>query len=366
MHLHIKKGFLNYSVIKEKTFSKRLINWYTERKRDLPWRKTKDPYPVWLSEIILQQTRVDQGLPYWKRFMESFPTIQDLAEAPEEKVLRLWQGLGYYSRARNLHAAGKHIVYDLGGVFPPTYSEILKLRGVGPYTAAAIASICFDEPMPVVDGNVFRFASRYFGITDDISKGSSRKVFESILKNEISSKHPGTFNQAMMEFGATVCSPSPSCNDCLFQLDCYAYNKKEQKNLPVKTGKTRVRDRHFNYIVFKTGERFLLKERTEKDVWSGLFDFFLIEEQSNEESVLNGLKSELGLGKFAVGQITEPMIHILSHQKIHARFYEIKMEAHDSERVIQNSTLRSFSIEEVLNLPKPKLIVNYLQRIGIT
>lgn len=365
MHLHIKKGFLNYSVIEEKTFSKRLINWYTERKRDLPWRKTKDPYPVWLSEIILQQTRVDQGWPYWEQFMESFPTIQDLAKAPEEKVLRLWQGLGYYSRARNLHATAKHIAFELNGSFPSTYSEILKLKGVGPYTAAAIASICFDEPTPVVDGNVFRFASRYFGIKDDISKGPTRKIFESILKDEISLKHPGAFNQAMMEFGATVCSPSPGCSDCLFQLDCYAYNKKEQKILPVKTGKTKVRDRHFNYVVFKSGDSFLMKERIEKDVWSGLFDFFLVEDQMDEETVLVGLRDRLGVSRLSLVHVSEPMIHILSHQKIHARFFEIEIDFDDCEKVIQNSSLKSFSIEEVLNLPKPKLIVNYLQRIGI-
>ncbi|WP_421765721.1 A/G-specific adenine glycosylase [Ekhidna sp.] len=348
-----------------KTFAKRLINWYTERKRNLPWRKTKDPYPVWLSEIILQQTRVEQGLPYWERFVDAFPTVHDLANAKEEKVLRLWQGLGYYSRARNLHATARHISNELNGVFPTTYNEILKLKGIGPYTAAAIASICFDEPAPVVDGNVFRFASRYFGIKEDISKAGSRKVFENTLKAEISEEQPGTFNQAMMEFGATTCSPSPSCNECLFQPECYAWDKGIQKSLPIKTGKTKVRDRHFNYVVFKQNERFYLNERDTKDVWGGLFDFFLIEGALGEEEVLQKLSLDLNLEEPFLEEVTEQVLHILSHQKIHARFYLICLDEHDAKRAAEKTTLKPYSIEEMLNLPKPKLIVNYLQRIGI-
>ncbi|MEO9872442.1 A/G-specific adenine glycosylase [Ekhidna sp.] len=348
--------------MEEKTFAKRLINWYTERKRDLPWRRTKDPYPVWLSEIILQQTRVDQGLPYWERFVESFPTIHDLASAPEEKVLRLWQGLGYYSRARNLHSTAKHVSENLNS-FPSTYSEIIKLKGVGPYTAAAIASICFDEPRPVVDGNVYRFASRYFGIEEDISKSGTRKIFEKKLETEILEKDPGSFNQAMMEFGATVCAPKPKCDDCLFQVDCLAKTKGIEKSLPIKTGKTKVRDRFFNYLVFKFGENYMLKERIEKDVWSGLFDFYLIEGALNEEEVLEQARQKLQLSDFVLNEISEPMIHVLSHQKITAHFYEIKVD--NIETISQKGNLKSYSVEEILNLPKPKLIVNYLQRVGI-
>lgn len=318
-----------------------------------------------MSEIILQQTRVDQGLPYWERFVDTFPTVQDLANAKEEKVLRLWQGLGYYSRARNLHATAKYISKELNGVFPSTYNEIIKLKGVGPYTAAAIASICFDEPTPVVDGNVFRFASRYFGIKEDISKAGSRKVFESILKSEISEEQPGTFNQAMMEFGATTCSPAPSCSDCVFQTDCYAWNLGIQKSLPVKTGKTKVRDRLFQYIVFKHKDRFYLKERTAKDVWGGLFDFFLIEGDLKKEEVLQKLSLDMELKKPYLEEISEPILHILSHQKIHAHFFLVSLNEQDVKRATEKTTLKSYSVEEMLNLPKPKLIVNYLQRIGI-
>ncbi|SNS47085.1 A/G-specific DNA-adenine glycosylase [Ekhidna lutea] len=348
-----------------KTFAERLINWYTERKRDLPWRKTKDPYPVWLSEIILQQTRVDQGLPYWLNFMETFPTINDLANAPEEKVLRLWQGLGYYSRARNLHFTAKYISKDLKGVFPSSYNEILKLKGIGPYTAAAIASICFDEPRPVVDGNVFRFASRYFGIKSDISKASTRRVFEKILEEEISLSRPGIFNQAMMEFGATVCSPSPQCDQCEFQFDCFAFKNKSQKSLPVKTAKTKVRDRHFHYVVFKNHECLFLNERREKDVWTGLFDFYLLEGKKNEVEVMEETNKKLNIEKLLLEDVSTPFVHILSHQKIFARFYLVDISDHSANTLMQNSALKSYSVEEVLNLPKPKLIVNYLQRIGI-
>ncbi|MEO1256118.1 MAG: A/G-specific adenine glycosylase, partial [Bacteroidota bacterium] len=194
-------------------FSDKLIGWYTERKRDLPWRKTKDPYRVWLSEIILQQTRVEQGLPYYQKFTTTYPTVYDLASADEQEVLRLWQGLGYYSRAINLHKTAKKIVDLNHGVFPQTYERILQLKGIGPYTAAAISSFCFGEERPVVDGNVFRFASRFFGIKEDIAKAKTRKVFEGILHDYIKGVDPGVFNQAIMEFGATVCTPSPKCEE---------------------------------------------------------------------------------------------------------------------------------------------------------
>lgn len=320
---------------------------------------------MWLSEIILQQTRVDQGLPYWEQFMETFPSVRHLANAPEEKVLRLWQGLGYYSRARNLHLTAKHVSEKLDGQFPSTYDEIIKLKGVGPYTSAAIASICFDEPTPVVDGNVFRFASRYFGIKDDISKSGSRKVFERKLEKEISQNHPGTFNQAMMEFGATICAPKPQCDNCVFQLGCYAFENGLQTSLPKKTGKTKVRDRKLHYIVFKDGDKLFLNERTSKDVWSGLFDFYLIEGENDEESVIKEVTDAFGFSRPVMEEISEPFIHILSHQKINARFYQVSISNKDLDLISQKSTLKAYSIEEVLNLPKPKLIVNYLQRIGI-
>ena len=279
--------------------------------------------------------------------------------------MRLWQGLGYYSRARNLHFTAKHVSNELNGKFPPTYSEIVKLKGVGPYTAAAIASICFDEAEPVVDGNVFRFASRYFGIEADISKSGSRKIFEEVLKKEIAKEQPGTFNQAMMEYGATTCSPSPGCEECGFSTDCYAYKYNRQKSLPVKTGKIKVRKRHFNYVVIRTGDNFFLKERTDKDVWSGLFDFYLIEGEFEKEDVLKKATDELSLRNAILDDITEPITHLLSHQKITATFYTFSILNKDSISLSQKTGLKMFSVEEMLNLPKPKLIVNYLSRLDI-
>lgn len=297
--------------------------------------------------------------------METFPSVRHLANAPEEKVLRLWQGLGYYSRARNLHLTAKHVAEKLDGKFPSTYNEIIKLKGVGPYTAAAIASICFDEPTPVVDGNVFRFSSRYFGIKDDISKSSTRKIFEKKLEKEISQKHPGSFNQAMMEFGATICAPKPQCDSCAFQTGCYAFSKNRQMSLPVKTGKTKVRDRQLLYVVFKNAGNYFMNERTTKDVWSGLFDFYLIEGNGDEEYVLESITKTFAFRKPIIEEVSETFIHILSHQKINARFYQIALTDEDKDIISQKSSLKAYSVEEVLNLPKPKLIVNYLQRIGI-
>lgn len=365
MHLHIKKGFLKYKIIEAYSFAKRLINWYTDRKRNLPWRSTKDAYPVWLSEIILQQTRVDQGLPYWERFVENYPTIADLAKAPEENVLRLWQGLGYYSRARNLHATAKYVHQELTGVFPSTFDEIIKLKGVGPYTAAAIASICFDEPTPVVDGNVFRFASRYFGIKEDISLSGTRKVFEIRLSAEIDKRDPGSFNQAMMEFGATVCLPNPLCDECPFQSECFAFHRKTQHLLPLKTKKTKVRNRNFHYVVFREGGSWFMNERVEKDVWSGLYDFHLQEGDLETEDVLNKIKEELKIDSLLLNDVSESYKHILSHQRIRAVFYQISLNADQANTLVQNTSLNGYSIEEVLNLPKPKLIVNYLENVGI-
>ena len=347
------------------SFTKTLTNWYRGHKRDLPWRRTKDPYPVWLSEIILQQTRVEQGLPYWQRFMVEFPTVDKLANASEEQVLRLWQGLGYYSRARNLHATARYVHHHLGGQFPQTYVELLKLKGIGPYTAAAIASICFNESTPVVDGNVFRFAARYFGIHVDISSSNARKRFETLLAEHVPTTSPGDFNQAMMEFGARVCAPSPMCQECTFQLGCYAKQHNAQKALPVKTKKLKVKDRHFNYLIFKQDEYFFMKPRTGQDIWKGLYDFPLVEQDLNEDSMMGYIKDFLGHADFIVTEVSEPITHLLSHQRLIARFYEIELQATDDKSLIQIEGIRGYSIEELLNLPKPKLIVNHLAQRGI-
>lgn len=297
--------------------------------------------------------------------MENFPNVGDLANSSEEKVLRLWQGLGYYSRARNLHSTAKFIYHELESQFPSTYKEIIKLKGVGPYTAAAIASICFDEPTPVVDGNVFRFASRYFGVKDDISLAGTRKVFEKLLDSIIPVDQPGTFNQAMMEFGATICSPAPDCAVCPFRLDCYAFSKSEQKVLPVKSKKTKVRDREFHYIVFRVNGNWLLNQRNSKDVWSGLYDFYLVEGAYKVEDLLNHLQKSLGAIQWTLSSISGSFKHILSHQRIKASFYEITLAEESVRSITQNTSLNEYSTEEMLNLPKAKLIDNYLESQGI-
>ena len=317
-----------------------------------------------MSEVILQQTRVEQGLPYWERFIEVFPSIKDLADASEEQVLRIWQGLGYYSRARNLHATAKHITYELKK-FPNTYNELLKLKGVGPYTAAAIASICFDLPHPAVDGNVFRFASRYFGIKEDISKSGTRKIFEDILSKEMPQTTPSVFNQAMMEFGAMVCTPKPQCAVCLFQKNCFAYINNLQKILPVKSNKIKTKDRFFNYIVFKHEDHYFLKKRNTDDIWKGLFDFYLIEEEKDEENILTEIQKKFNLSNIIIEDISEIFKHLLSHQKIYVQFYRIHVSNQEIEKLNKNSNLVLYSIKEVLSLPKAKLIVNYLKQIGV-
>ena len=231
-------------------FSNTLIKWYLQNKRDLPWRTTQDPYCIWLSEIILQQTRVAQGLPYFLAFTSSFPTVHDLAQASEQDVLKLWQGLGYYSRARNLHQAAQYISVELKGIFPKSYTELLGIKGVGTYTAAAIASFCYGEAVPVVDGNVFRVLARYLGVPADIAAASAKKEFAALANELMPKNQAALFNQALMEFGALQCVPkSPTCGACVFQSSCAALATKQVSSLPYKSKKTKVTVRHFNYLV---------------------------------------------------------------------------------------------------------------------
>jgi A/G-specific adenine glycosylase len=260
-------------------FSRPLLKWYRQNSRDLPWRRHADPYRVWLSEIILQQTRVDQGLPYYRRFIDAYPDVHALARASEEEILKLWQGLGYYSRARNLHATARHVANELDGVFPGSHAELVKLKGIGPYTAAAIASICFNEPRAVVDGNVFRVLARVFGVEADIASGTGKKEFSQLADELIDSRQPGDYNQAIMEFGATHCKPArPNCSDCFLAARCVALKEDKVKTLPVKSKKTRVRKRYFDYLVTLDEEyRTLLTKRNSGDIWEGLYDFPMVE-----------------------------------------------------------------------------------------
>ena len=270
-------------------FSNTLIYWYLQNRRELPWRKTKNPYFIWLSEIMLQQTRVAQGMAYYLKFTSTFPTVFDLAKADESTVLKMWQGLGYYSRARNLHFSAKLIANEFNGEFPSTFSEIIKLKGIGDYTASAIASICFDEPTAVVDGNVYRVLSRYFGIKTPINSSAGIKEFKLLAQSLIDKNKAGTFNQAIMDFGALHCKPqNPLCDTCPFSDSCYALEKKLTKELPVKAKKIKVRKRYFNFLVIKTkNNSTILSERKGKGIWQGLYQFPLIESEKtiNKENL---------------------------------------------------------------------------------
>ncbi|MXN92846.1 A/G-specific adenine glycosylase [Flavobacterium sp. Sd200] len=311
-------------------FSKSLIAWYLQNKRDLPWRKTPQPYPVWLSEIMLQQTRVAQGLPYFLRFIEAFPTVQDMANAPEEHVLKLWQGLGYYSRARNLHATAKQVAFEMNGNFPGSYAGLLKLKGVGDYTAAAIASISYGEAVPVVDGNVYRVLSRYFGIDTDISQNSAKKQFTELAASLLPKDSASTFNQAIMEFGALQCTPkSPDCGICIFNKECVAFTTGRVNQLPVKLKKTKVTNRYFNYLIIKDGAgNTIVNRRSEKGIWHGLYEFPLLETETltTETETIERISNFKTLG-FTPENIEllhrDIIIHKLSHQKLHIRFWQI-------------------------------------------
>ena len=340
-------------------FSSVLIQWYLEHKRPLPWRQTKNPYYVWLSEIILQQTRVEQGLPYYKKFVETFPVIEDLASASEHEVLKLWQGLGYYSRARNLHASAQYIVSELNGQFPQSYKELLKLKGVGDYTASAVASICYEEPQAVVDGNVFRVLSRIYGIDTPINSGEGKREFKELAQELLDPRRPSDFNQGMMEFGAVQCKPQqPLCHTCPFAAGCIAYNQGKIKDLPVKLKKAPVKVRHFNYLVFVSREReTLLKQRTQKGIWHGLYEFPLVETQVDAGEEL--LVKEPAFKKY----VTEsdpmirsfnpsPVVHKLSHQHIHTKFWIL-----DSDELPE----AGIPLNRLTDYPVPALIEKFIE-----
>lgn len=347
----------------QKEFSKKLLSWYTENKRSLPWRDTKDPYKIWLSEIILQQTRVAQGLPYYLKFVEKFPTVFSLSKAKEQEVLRLWQGLGYYSRARNLHHCAKEVVEKFQGKFPNNFHDLQKLRGIGSYTAAAIASFSFHEPVAVVDGNVFRVLSRVFGIDKDISDPKTKKLFFDLGNKLISKVHPDEFNQALMEFGATHCLPkNPLCNECIFKKQCIANTQDLQTVLPVKSKKQKIRKRYFYYFVIRKGKKIMMRKRSEKDIWHGLFDFYLIE--STKPKSIDKLLSENKVFKrIERSEVSKTYKHILSHQHLMTRFISVSSFEISSEQLKNGYTY--YSLNALIKLPKPVLILQYLKDEGI-
>jgi A/G-specific adenine glycosylase len=341
-------------------FSNILMAWYLQNKRDLPWRNITDPYQIWLSEIMLQQTRVAQGLPYFLNFIEKFPTVFDLANATEEVVLKNWQGLGYYSRARNLHTTAKHIAFDCDGKFPNTFSELVKLKGVGDYTAAAIASFSFNEVVPVVDGNVYRVLARYFDVATDIASNSAKKEFFDLASELISKKNPALFNQSIMEFGALQCVPkNPDCSVCVFNTSCVALQKKKVNQLPIKLKKTKVTKRYLNYIIVADeNEKTKVQKRTEKGIWQNLYEFPLIE--TDKEQDFDFINSELRHHVFKENNILsidvvneKSILHKLSHQHLQIKFWKVTLSGK-----IKNG----ISIQQLTALPFPIVIYNFIEK----
>lgn len=340
-------------------FTNTLTRWYSINKREMPWRSTKEPYKIWLSEIILQQTQVKQGLPYYEVFVKSFPTVFDLANSSEETVLKLWQGLGYYSRARNLHFTAKHIADQHGGTFPNSYEQLLKLKGVGDYTASAIASICFNEPTAVVDGNVYRVLSRYFGIQTPINSLAGIKEFKTVAQKLIDNSNPGDHNQAIMEFGAEQCKPSnPDCSVCPLHKGCYAFKHDMIHQLPVKTKKAKVKKKYFNYVVLVSkNEETVLEKRQGKGIWQNLYQFPLIE--SDKSLTMDHLKKHgkikdfvnSGNGKIKLFNEKE-IIHKLSHQHLYAKFWIVETDA---------IAINAVPLNSIRKYPVPILINNFIE-----
>ena len=343
-------------------FTEILINWYSVHKRDLPWRKTKNPYLIWLSEIILQQTQIKQGRPYYEAFVSKFPTVNELAKAKESEVLKLWQGLGYYSRARNLHFSAQYISNELQGDFPKTYKELISLKGIGDYTASAIASICYNESTAVVDGNVYRLLSRYFNIDTPINSTKGIKEFKILAQQLLPKTNIGDYNQAIMEFGAIQCKPAnPNCNECPLKNSCKALELNKINILPVKLKKTKVSKKYFNFLVFLSNDgKTIIEQRTGKGIWQNLYQFPLIESQSSltrngleshlkVKTLLNGSKYELSLFN------NDDIIHKLSHQHLYTKFWII--EAHDlPKESIPISNIRQYAV--------PILIGNFIEQFN--
>ena len=349
---------------KKTVFTQRLLAWFATNHRPMPWKGEKNPYFIWLSEIILQQTTVRQGMPYYERFIENYPTIKDLADAPQDDVMKLWEGLGYYSRARNLHATAKHISEALNGAFPTNYEGLLTLKGVGTYTAAAIASFAYNLPHAVVDGNVYRVLSRVFGIEEPIDTPTARRLFTELANKLLDTNRASDFNQAMMDFGATQCTPAnPDCNICPLKDICTAFLEQKTAVLPIKGKKIEKKTRYFNYLVINAGNRTFIQKRQDKDIWQNLYEFPLIETSALMENLADKTYTEgvlsprvLGVGgvnpsiksllnyPYKVLKKSQPYKQLLTHRVIIATFWEIEVGADFS-----------FSDENILNIERKNL-----------
>jgi len=347
----------------EKRFSRILMKWDKDQnKRLMPWKGEKDPYRIWLSEIILQQTRVEQGLSYYQNFLRVFPDIKTLAKAPENKVFKQWEGLGYYSRCRNLISTAKKIANDLNGKFPSTYEDILALKGVGPYTAAAISSFAFDLPHAVVDGNVFRVLARIFGITIPLDTTKGKKYFTDLANELLDKKNPGRYNQAIMDFGAVICKPAPQCDVCVFQKDCYAFQHDRINQLPVKEKKISIKKRWFYYFIVEHDNRIAIRQRKEKDIWQDLYEFPLVELNKNA-SLKTAVASAEKMGwlrknKFVVRSVSSSQRQQLSHQLIIGRFIHIV-----SEEKINEQNIKWIPGNNISRYAFPQFINQYLRNM---
>ena len=339
-------------------FSDIIIKWYSKHKRNLPWRNTKNPYKIWISEIILQQTKVDQGLPYYIKFIKKFPNFSILANANEEEVMKLWQGLGYYSRARNLHIAAKQI--DKAGLFPTKYDDIILLKGVGEYTAAAIASFAFKQPYAVVDGNVFRLLSRFYGIKTPINTTKGKKQFSDLAQNLLNKENPDIHNQAIMEFGSQICKPKkPNCTKCPLNDKCIAFKESSIYDLPVKNNKVKLKTLYFEYFFFKMNGYTLVNKRTEKGIWQNMYEFPLIncEKLMKNESILNHDQFKLWVDKINFNlESISVFKHVLSHRKINARFWEI-----NCLNKLPKSNFKKIKINEIDKIAVPRLIEKFIE-----
>ncbi len=355
--------------LEKKLFSSWLIDWYRVHRRQLPWRETNDPYKIWLSEVILQQTRVAQGLPYYQEFISNYPNVEALAQAEEEAVLCLWQGLGYYSRARNLHACARTIVSKLGGEFPSSYNDLLQLQGVGPYTAAAIASIAFKEPVPVVDGNVYRVLSRVFGVKEDVASSQGKKAFYELAQLLIPRENADLYNQAIMEFGALNCTPlKPKCKSCIFKSHCVAFHTASQYEMPVKSRKIKIKKRYLHYFVIQCDDTLYMRRRESEGIWGGLYDFYLIEDSRFRviERLDDVLLSLMRSYQLPIEKNPIQYKHLLTHRQLHVRFFHVQATREfieEAKPLFAQKNIVPFGVNQTKMFPKSTLVDKFLRQV---
>lgn len=346
----------------KKIFTRKIIEWHVEvNKRTMPWKGEKDPYKVWISEIILQQTRVQQGLSYYNNFIKNFPTVESLALAPDEAVFKAWEGLGYYSRCKNIILTAKRIVNDLNGIFPCTYDDLIALNGIGPYTAAAISSFAYGLPHAVVDGNVFRVLARYFGEGLPIDSTKGKQHFTLMANKLLFKKDPAAYNQALIDFGATVCKPKlAECSYCILQKNCIAYKQGLVNTLPIKEKQLMRKKRWFTYFIFLLQDMVLVNKRVQKDIWENLYEFYLFETDKEwewkAENITKWLKDQLGIERFKIKNISKLFNQQLTHQNLQGRFITISLD--NLPAALHH--LKPLNKEELATIPFPKLINQYL------